>query len=222
MHLPEGFVCGEVNAAAFALSAGACTWAAWRSGRALGDREIPLLGTTAAFVFAAQMLNFPVACGTSGHFVGALLAAVLVGPGGACLVMAVVLALQCLLFADGGLTALGSNVLNMGVVGGIGAYGLFALLRAVLPKNRAGFMAAAAFAAWASVVGSAALCAVELGVSGTVPLTVALPAMAAVHAIIGVGEALITVATLSAVLAARPDLVVAWHGRREMSRLQEA
>ena len=210
MHIPDGFVSGGVNAAAGALSLGVCGLALARAEKTLGDKQVPLLGVTAAFVFAAQMINFPVAGGTSGHFLGALLAAVLLGPLNAFLVLAVVLVIQCLLFADGGITALGTNIFNMGIVGGLGGYCVFRMLLFILPRGRAAFLSAAAVAAWLSVVLASFCCAVELGVSGTSPLAIAVPAMCGVHAITGIGEALITAAVLSTVLAARPDLVGAW------------
>ncbi|MBI5091731.1 MAG: energy-coupling factor ABC transporter permease [Candidatus Hydrogenedentes bacterium] len=210
MHIPDGFVSAPINAAAFAVSVAVCGAAVVRANHTLGERQVPLLGMTAAFIFAAQMLNFPVLTGTSGHFLGAVLAAVLLGPLNACLILALVLLVQCLLFSDGGLTALGSNVFNMGVVGGIGGYAVFRLLLSLLPKTRAGFMAAAAAASWTSIVAAAISCAVELAISGTSPLALALPAMAGVHALIGIGEAFITCATLSVILASRPDLVGAW------------
>ena len=178
-----------------------------KQGRA-GDA--PLLGLIAAFIFAAQMLNFPIAAGTSGHFLGAALAVTLLGPAGTMIVFTIVLTAQCLLFSDGGLTALGTNIVNMGLVGGGISWLVFSFLRAALPKNRAAFLASAGVAAWASVVSAASACALELAVSNTVPLWVALPAMAGIHALIGVGEAIVTIAALSVVLAARPDLVRAW------------
>jgi cobalt/nickel transport system permease protein len=210
MHIPDGFVSAPVNAGAFVISAAVCSVAVTRASRTLGERQVPLLGMTAAFIFAAQMLNFPVLAGTSGHFLGGVLAAVLLGPLNACLILALVLLVQCLLFSDGGLTALGSNVFNMGIVGGIGGYGVFRLALTLLPKTRAGFMAAVGVASWVSIVAAATSCALELTASGTSPLALALPAMVAVHAVIGVGEAFITCATVSVVLAARPDLVSAW------------
>lgn len=210
MHIPDGFVSGAVNAAAGAVSLGVCGLALARANRTLGEKQVPLLGVTSAFIFAAQMLNFPIAGGTSGHFLGATLAAILLGPLNACLVMAVVLVIQCLGFADGGLTALGTNLLNMGLVGALAPYGAFRLAVAMLPRTRACFLGAAAGAAWLSVVLASLCCAVELGLSGTVPLALAAPAMGGVHAVIGIGEALITAAVLSTVLAARPDLVGAW------------
>jgi len=210
MHIPDGLVSGPINAAAFVVSAATCGLAVVRANKTLGERQIPLLGVTAAFIFAAQMLNFPIAGGTSGHFLGALLACVLLGPLNAFLVMALVLAIQCLGFADGGLTALGTNIFNMGIIGGIVSYGLFQILKSVLPKTRGGFLAAVAVAAWFSVVLASAVCALELHFSGTSPLKIALPAMTAVHVLIGLGEAIITTVVISVVLASRPDLVATW------------
>jgi len=136
-------------------------------------------------------------------------------------VMAIVLLIQCLGFADGGLTALGANLFNMGIVGAVGGWLLFRALRAILPKNGWGFLASAAAASWTAVVVASAFCAVELAWSGTSPLRVALPVMAGVHALIGIGEAVITTAVLSSVLAVRPDLVSAWK-RTQQAQLQEA
>jgi cobalt/nickel transport system permease protein len=222
MHIPDGFVSGPVNAAGYLVSAGVAGLALARANKSLEDHQVPLLGVTAAFVFAAQMVNFPVAAGTSGHFLGALLAAVLLGPLNACLVMAVVLTIQCLLFADGGLTALGVNVFNMGIVGGGLAYMVFAAIRRVLPKTSWCFLFSAGVAAWISVVAGSAACAIELAVSGTVPMWIALPAMAGVHALIGIGEVIVTIGTLSAVLASRPDLVQAWSGVTGIAVASEA
>ena len=217
MHIPDGFIDNGVNAATFGVSAAVCGVAAWRARRTLGERQVPLLGVTAAFIFAAQMLNFPVAGGTSGHFLGAMLAAILLGPLNAVLIMAIVLTIQCLLFADGGLTALGTNTFNMGIVGGLLCYWLFVGLRAALPKSRGAFLASAAVAAWASVVLASAVCAFELAISGTSPLKAALPTMVGVHTLIGIGEGLITVAALSAVLASRPDLIPSWTARQQLA-----
>ena len=210
MHIPDGFVSAGVNLAAGAVSLGVCGLALARAERTLGEKRVPLLGVTAAFIFAAQMLNFPVAGGTSGHYLGALLAAILLGPLNACLVMAVVLFIQCLGFADGGITALGSNLFNMGIVGGLAGYFIFSVLKLAFPGNRTAFLAAAAAGSWFSVVLAALCCAVELGLSGTSPMKVAIPAMVGVHALIGIGEAIITTLVLSTVLAVRPDLVGAW------------
>jgi cobalt/nickel transport system permease protein len=207
MHIPDGFLDAEVAAAAAVAAAGAVAYGLRRADRTLDERAVPLLGVTGAFVFAAQMLNFPVAGGTSGHFLGAALAAVLLGPWVACLVLAVVLGLQAFVFADGGITALGANVLNMGVVGGLGAGLVIAAGRRALPATRSAFLGLVGIAAWLAVMAAAAACSLELAASGTVPLGTVLPAMLGVHALIGVGEAVVTVAAVSTVLASRPDLI---------------
>ncbi len=209
MHIPDGFIAGEINAAAYAVSSAAVGLALAKAGKDLSEKQIPLIGVTAAFIFAAQMINFPVAGGTSGHFLGAVLAAVLMGPLSAVLIMAMVLLVQCLGFADGGLTALGTNIFNMGIVAGVGGYGIFAAVRALLPKTDAGFTAALFTASWASVVMASAACALELAVSGTSPFKLVLPAMVGVHLIIGLGEAIITTAVASMALKFRPDLIYA-------------
>jgi len=177
LHVPDGFVAGWVNAAAGVTAVTACGMAAGRARRTHDEREVTLLGMTAAFVFAAQMLNFPILGGTSGHFLGAFLATLLLGPARGLLVMALVLTLQCLMFADGGLTALGTNILNMGLVGGVLSYGIFMVLRACLPSSRRGFLAAVAVAAWLSVVLTAAACAAELAISGRVSLAMIMTGM---------------------------------------------
>lgn len=212
MHIPDGFLQPGVAAATTVLAAGAVGYGLRRTGATLDERTAPLLGVTGAFVFAAQMLNFPVAGGTSGHVLGAALAVALLGPWAASVVLAVVLTLQAFVFADGGVAALGANVLNMGVIGGLGAGLILAAGRRFLPRTRGALLGTVAVAAWSAVMLSALACAIELGVSGTVPLGTVLPAMLGVHTLIGVGEAVITVAALSAVLASRPDLVHGWRG----------
>jgi cobalt/nickel transport system permease protein len=207
MHIPDGFLTPEVAAVCAVPAAGAVAYGLRRASRDLDERRVPLLGVTAAFVFAAQMLNFPVAGGTSGHFLGAALAAILLGPWLAGLVLSVVLVVQAFVFADGGVTALGANVLNMGVVGALVVGGLMVAARRVLPKKRSVFLGVAGVGAWLAVMAGAAATAIELAVSGTVPLGTVLPAMLGVHMLIGVGEAVITVAAVSAVLSTRPDVV---------------
>ena len=207
MHIPDGFLSNEVAVVCGAPTIGAVGYALRRAEVGLDDRRVPLLGVTAAFAFAAQMLNFPVAGGTSGHFLGAALAAILLGPWLACLVLAVVLLVQAFVFADGGITALGANVFNMGVIGGVVVGGLMLGVRKALPNSRGTLLGVAAGGAWLAVMAGAAMCSVELALSGTVPLGTVLPAMLGVHAIIGTGEAVITVAAVSAVLATRPDLI---------------
>lgn len=212
MHIPDGFLDPGVAAATGVLAASAVGIGLRRTGATLDERTAPLVGVTGAFVFAAQMLNFPVAGGTSGHVLGAALAAALLGPWTACVVLAVVLTLQAFVFADGGVAALGANVLNMGVVGGLAAGLILAAGRRALPRTRGALLGTAAIAAWSAVMLSALGCSIELGVSGTVPLGTVLPAMLGVHALIGAGEAVVTVAALGAVLASRPDLVHGWRG----------
>jgi len=207
VHIPDGFLDGSVAAATAVGTVAAVGYGVRRAGRSLDDRKVPLLGVTAAFFFAAQMLNFPVAGGTSGHFLGAALAAVLLGPWLACVVMAVVISGQAFVFADGGITALGANVLNMGVIGALGVGALMLGARRILPAGRTALLAVTGAGAWLAVMAGALATSVELGMSGTVPLATVLPAMLGVHALIGIGEAVITVAAVSAVLASRPDLV---------------
>jgi cobalt/nickel transport system permease protein len=207
MHIPDGFLSPEVAAACAVPAVAAVGYGLRRADVDLDDRRVPLLGVTAAFVFAAQMLNFPVAGGTSGHFLGAALAAILLGPWLACVVLAVVLGVQAFLFADGGITALGANVLNMGVLGGLVAGGVTAGARRLAGDRRRTLLAVTAAGAWLAVMAGAAATAVELAISGTVPLATVLPAMLGVHAAIGLGEAAITVAAVGAVMASRPDLL---------------
>jgi cobalt/nickel transport system permease protein len=210
LHIPDGFLSNSINLATYGLSGSTLVWSLKKAKQEISDREIPLIGVTAAFIFAAQMINFPVAGGTSGHFLGAALAAILLGPWISFIIMTLVLVLQCLGFADGGLTALGSNVLNMGLIGGVGVYYLFRLFQKIFPKTTRGFLTASGLASWCSVFLASLACAVELVLSGTSPAKIVIPAMAGIHALIGIGEALITTAILSAVLAARADLIRSW------------
>jgi cobalt/nickel transport system permease protein len=210
MHIPDGFLSHGINAATFVVSAGACAYGVKRVNRNFGEREVPLMGVTAAFIFAAQMINFPVAGGTSGHFLGAVFSSVLLGPWASLIIITIVLVVQCLGFADGGLTAIGSNIFNMGVIGALGGYGIFFLIYTLLQKSRKGFFIAVAISSWFSIVMGASAAAIELAISGTSPLKIALTAMAGIHAIIGVGEAIITTAAISLILKTRPDLVTSY------------
>ena len=198
MHIPDGFLDGDVAVACAVPAVAAVGYGLRVADRELDDAKVPLLGVTAAFVFAVQMVNFPVAGGTSGHVLGAALAAILLGPWLAGLTMAVVLTVQCFAFADGGVTALGANILNMGVLGAI--FAGFAL-------QRTRSLLAVGVVAWAAVMLGATAVSFELALSGTVPLGTVLAPMLGVHALIGVGEAVVTVAAVSAVLSSRPDLV---------------
>jgi cobalt/nickel transport system permease protein len=207
MHIPDGFLSHTINGATFAISAGACAYGVRRVNRKFGEREVPLMGVTAAFIFAAQMVNFPIAGGTSGHFLGAVFSSVILGPWAGLIIITLVLAVQCLGFADGGLTALGSNVFNMGVIGALGGYGIFILIYHLCRKSHKGFFVALAVSAWLSVVMAATATAIELAMSGTSPLLVVLPTMVGVHAFIAIGEAVITTTSVSIILKTRPDLV---------------
>jgi cobalt/nickel transport system permease protein len=208
VHIPDGFINAGTSLGAGLASAGGLAVCIRRSREVLTERLVPLAGLTAAFVFAVQMLNFPVAAGTSGHLIGGLLAAVLVGPWVGALCIAVVLGVQAL-FADGGLTALGLNILNMAIVGALGGYAVFAGLRRVLPKSRGGVLTATAIAAWLSVVMASIAFAIQyaIGGNGGVSAGAVFSAMVGVHSLIGIGEAVITTLTVGAVLATRPDLV---------------
>jgi len=209
MHIPDGFVSGPVAGVGFALAGVAIGFAVWRTNRTLGERFVPLMGVMAAFIFAAQMMNFPVAGGTSGHMLGGALAAILLGPWAAIIVMTSVVGLQAMLFQDGGLVALGDNIFNMGVIAvlvGYGVYWIFTRFAHIGPWVR---LAGAFAAAWLSVQLAALATTFELVLSDTSPLSVALPAMMGVHALIGIGEGLITAAAVAFVLATRRDLLEA-------------
>jgi cobalt/nickel transport system permease protein len=211
MHVPDGFLSAPVAVACAALSIAAVGAAAAQSRALPGSRAAALTGVTAAFVFSAQMLNFPVAGGTSGHLVGGVLAAVLLGPSAAVIAMTSVLAMQCFVFGDGGLLALGANVLNMAVVHPVVGFAVYRLLVGAgspgkAPGN-ARRVAAVAFASWVATVVAAATCAGELAFSGVAAPDVVLPAMVAIHLAIGLGEALIAGLVLATILKLRPALV---------------
>jgi cobalt/nickel transport system permease protein len=215
VHVPDGFINAPVSIAAGAVAVAGVAVALRGARRELDDRTAPLAGLTAAFVFAAQMLNFPVASGTSGHLLGGTLAAILVGPYTGILCVSVVLLMQGLLFADGGLTALGVNIINMALVTVVVGYGLFRLLLKVLPKSRASVAGASFAAAVVSVPAAAVVFTLIYALGGTTDVSIGkvATAMIGVHVLIGIGEALITAATVSSVLAVRPDLV---YGARDL------
>lgn len=206
LHAPDGFVNVPIAVAMWVVTAAIVAYAVRRTNRELDERAVPLLGVMAAFIFAAQMFNFPVVGGTSGHLLGGVLAAVLLGPWAGTLVMTAVVAVQALLFQDGGLIIMGANVFNMGIVGTLGGYALYRGLCRVLGGEDRGRLPAAGIAAWASVVVGAVAMALQLGASGVVPIQVTLPAMVGVHVLIGIGEALITMAALAFIGVTRADL----------------
>ncbi|MFC9890865.1 energy-coupling factor ABC transporter permease [Streptomyces pilosus] len=217
MHAPDGFLDAPVSAAAAVVAAGAIAVSLRGARRELEERTAPLAGLVAAFVFAAQMLNFPVAGGTSGHLLGGALAAILVGPYTGILCVSVVLLMQAVLFADGGLTALGVNVTTMALTTAVVAYPLFRGLVKVLPRTRRSVTAASFVAALVSVPASALVFTLLFWAGGTtdVPIGKVAAAMVGVHLLIGLGEAVITALTVGAVVAVRPDLV---HGARGLRR----
>jgi cobalt/nickel transport system permease protein len=208
MHIPDGFIDGKTALASAAFSAAGLGLALRQVQRTLPRRKIPLLGLAAAFLFAAQMVNFPVAGGTSGHLIGSALVAALLGPGAAVVVVTTVLIVQCFLFADGGVTALGANVFNMALVGSLTGYAVFWAVSRCLPGAR-GRITAIAFAGWCSVVMASVACAGQLAWSGTVSWAVSFPAMTGVHMLIGIGEALISALVWLAIQSTRPEMVEA-------------
>lgn len=208
MHIPDGFLNVATAAGTYAVSAGGIAYSLRRLAGKLGEKQVPMVGVMAAFIFAAQMLNFPVAGGTSGHLVGGALAAILLGPWTGLLVMTCVLLVQTIIFQDGGITALGANVLNMGIIAVFMGYYLYHLTLKTF-RGRGFAEALGGFVAgWVSVFMAAVACAFELALSGTSPISLALPAMAGIHALIGVGEGLITALVLGFIKATRPDLLV--------------
>ncbi|MFD7685708.1 energy-coupling factor ABC transporter permease [Streptomyces sp. NPDC059781] len=217
MHAPDGFINAPVSAAVGVVAAGAIAVSLRGARRELDERTAPLAGLVAAFIFAVQMLNFPVAAGTSGHLLGGALAAILVGPFTGVLCVSVVLLMQAVLFADGGLTALGVNITDMAIVTTVVAYALFRGLVKVLPRTRRSMTAASFVAALVSVPASAVVFTLLYAIGGTadVSLGKVATAMVGVHVLIGIGEAVITALTVGAVIAVRPDLV---HGARGLTR----
>ncbi len=209
MHIPDGFLSVPVSVVFWMLSIVVILAALARVNRDLGEREVPVMGVLAAAIFAGQMLNFTVAGGTSGHLLGAALAAILLGPWAAVLVMTSVVAVQALLFQDGGLVVLGANLFNMAVVGPFAAYGVYRLAQWLARGRRWGIFGGGFAAAWFSIEAAALGCALQLALSNTSPASLAVPAMAGIHALIGIGEGLITLGALSLVWAARRDLLAA-------------
>jgi cobalt/nickel transport system permease protein len=178
-----------------------------RSQQSLGERQVPMMGVLAAFVFAAQMLNFTVAGGTSGHLIGGALAAILLGPWAGILTMTTVVSIQALLFQDGGLLVMGANILDMGIIATLVGYGVYRGVMSLARGRRWGLFVGGFVGSWLSVVTAAAACAIQLAFSGTFALGLALPAMVGVHVLIGIGEGLIAAAALGFVAATRSDLL---------------
>lgn len=215
MHVPDGFLDAPTSLATGVMAVAGVSLALRGARRELDDRTAPMAGLVATFVFAGQMMNFPVATGTSGHLLGGALAAVLAGPWTAVLCLSVVLLVQALFMADGGITALGSNITLMGIVAVLVGWLVFRVLQAVLPRRTASVAPAAAVAAFVSVPATAAAFTALFALGGTAPvdLDTVLAAMLAWHAVIGLGEAAITGLVVASVVAVRPDLV---HGARRV------
>jgi cobalt/nickel transport system permease protein len=207
MHVPDGFLDARTLVATAGLAAVGLGFALREVRRNLPPRRVPLIGLAAAFVFAAQMLNFPVAAGTSGHLIGAALAAVLLGPAAAVVAMTAVLLLQALMFADGGVTALGANVLDLALIAPLVAWGVYRSIRSIAGQGQQATLLAAGFAAWCSTMAAALACAAQLAASGVVAWGTVLAAMGSVHMVIGLGEAVITMLIVAVVVRARPELV---------------
>lgn len=207
MHIPDGFLSPEIWVPMWIVSALVLGYSIRQVNKKLGEKHIPLMGVLAAFIFAGQMLNTPVAAGTSGHMLGGVLAAVFLGPLAASVIMASVFIVQAIFFQDGGITALGANIFNMGLIGTIGGYYIYLTIRKILGSNtRKGMMIGAGVAAFIAVVLASAAVSIELSASGIFPLKESLIAMVGIHSIVGIIEAGITVAVLSFVLKVRPDL----------------
>ncbi|MFE2423184.1 energy-coupling factor ABC transporter permease [Streptomyces hokutonensis] len=222
MHVPDGFIDAPVSAATGLVAAGAIAVSLRGARRELDERTAPLAGLVAAFIFAVQMLNFPVAAGTSGHLLGGALAAILVGPYTGVLCVSVVLLMQGILFADGGLTALGVNITDMAITTTIVAYAAFRGLVKMLPRTRRSITAASFTAALLSVPAAALVFTLLYGLGGTtdVSLGKVATAMIGVHVLIGIGEAAITALTVGAVIAVRPDLVYGARGLEQRLKLR--
>ncbi len=203
MHIPDGFLSMPVMLTLWVITLLVLGYSLKKTNNQITEKHIPLMGVLAAFVFAAQMVNIPVAAGTSGHFLGGILVVIFLGPWAGAVIMATIFIVQAVLFQDGGILALGANMFNMVVVGTIIGYYLYRGLLKV-SKTRS---ISAAVAAWATIVLASAACAVELAISGTAPFNVVVPAMVGVHVVIGIIEAVVTVVILSAVLKTRPDLL---------------
>ncbi|MFI2434825.1 energy-coupling factor ABC transporter permease [Streptomyces sp. NPDC018693] len=222
MHVPDGFINAPTSAVTGVVAAGAIAVSLRGARRELDERTAPLAGLVAAFIFAVQMLNFPVAAGTSGHLLGGALAAILVGPYTGVLCVSVVLLIQGVFFADGGMTALGVNVTDMAVVTTVVAYAVFRVLVKVLPRTRRSVTVASFTAALLSVPAAALAFTFLYAVGGTTDVAIGkvATAMVGVHVLIGIGEAAITALTVGAVIAVRPDLVYGAHGLQQRLKLR--
>ena len=207
LHIPDGFLNVPVMGITWLFAIALILISLRRVEAEYQERTVPLMGVCAAFIFAAQMINFPIPGGTSGHLLGGTLAGILLGPWAGSLVLSVVFIVQGFLFQDGGITAMGANIFNMGLIGTFGGYYLFRTIRNAIGRDQLlGMVVGSAIAAWVSVMVAATACALQLAISGTVPLTVALTVLLLWHCMIGIGEALITVSTVTFIWRTRSEL----------------
>jgi cobalt/nickel transport system permease protein len=211
MHIPDGFVDLKTAAATGALSAGALAGAIYGIKKYFKARVIAMMGVMSALIFALQMINFTIPGGTSGHLLGGALAAIVLGPHAGAVVIAVVLIVQALIFMDGGIIALGTNIFNMAIIGVYGSFAIYWLLQKISKKSWI-FFSAVAVASWVSVVIASFFAALELGISGTYAIEITIKAMLGVHTVIGIGEAAITLAVVAFVYRIRPELILSKEG----------
>lgn len=202
MHIPDGFLSLEIWISLYVLTFFILAYSIGKTNKRIGEKHIPLMGVLAAFIFAGQMLNFPVAGGTSGHMLGSTLSAIILGPFSGTVIMSVVFIIQALIFQDGGLTALGANIFNMGIIGTIVGYYIYHLFRKITREEVAIFLAS-----WCSVVLAAIMTGLEIGLSGIISLEIVIPAMIVIHVIIGIAEGLITISIIRYINKTRPDLL---------------
>jgi len=207
MHIPDGFLSVPISILLWLVIIIVIAYALKRVGADLGERQVPLMGVLAAAIFAGQMLNFAVAGGTSGHLMGSAIATILLGPWAAMLVITCVVSIQALIFQDGGLLVLGANIFNMAIIGVTVAYMVYRSVQILVKGKSWGIFAGGFLAAWLSIEVAALATALELVLSGTSPANIAIPAMGGIHALIGIGEGLITVGALAFIYATRRDLL---------------
>ncbi|PKO15382.1 MAG: cobalamin biosynthesis protein CbiM [Chloroflexi bacterium HGW-Chloroflexi-10] len=209
MHIPDGFLSVVVSIIFWVISAVVIAVALRKVNKQLGEKEVPLMGILAAAIFAGQMLNFSVTGGTSGHLMGAAIATILVGPWAAVLVMTSVVSVQAIVFQDGGLLVLGANIFNMGIIGVAVSYTMFRLFQKISNGKRWGLLTGSFLAGWTSIFIASLVAALQLALSNTSPANLAIPAMGGIHALIGIGEGLITLGAVAFLIASRRDLVEA-------------
>jgi cobalt/nickel transport system permease protein len=219
MHIGDGIMAPPIWVLGYIIAIPVVAYATKKTGNTLGNTQIPILGVLAAGIFVAQMLNFPVGGGTTGHLVGAALAAVLLGPYAAVVILTIVLIVQAFLFGDGGVTALGLNIVNMAILSSFVAYAVYAFGKTITSR-KAGTYITIFIAAWTSIVLSAAMCGIELGISAAlspeygIPLIIAVPTMAITYMFIGIGEGIVTVLVVVYIAAVRPDIILTMRDRR--------